>query len=136
MPKRHEARIIALKALFEVDLTGHPVEEVINRQLEAHELPVEQDIFTRSLIAGTVENQSETDDLIHKLAPSYPISQMAPIDRNILRLAIYEVLHDNNIPVRVAISEAVELAKEFGSDSSAKFINGVLSSVSTLVQRD
>lgn len=134
MPKRHEARIIALKALFEVDLTGHPVEEVIERQLEANELPPEQEVFARSIISGTTKNQKEADELIHKLAPAYPLSQLAPVDRNILRLAIYEVLHDNNVPVRVSISEAVELAKEFGADSSAKFINGVLSSVATLAR--
>ncbi|MDV2990184.1 MAG: transcription antitermination factor NusB [Dehalogenimonas sp.] len=136
MPKRHQARIVALKSLFEIDLTGHPAEEVIDRQLETAELTAEIALLARAMVTGTLENLEEADGIIQRLAPAYPVTQMAPVDRNILRLAIYEVLHDNNVPVRVAINEAVELAKEFGADSSAKFINGVLSTVSTLTQRE
>lgn len=136
MPKRHQARIVVLKALFEIDLTGHPVDEVIDRQISTSELPDDLAVFVRSMVTGSLEVCEQADSLIQRLAPAYPVAQMAPVDRNILRLAIYEVLHDNSVPVRVAINEAVELAKEFGADSSAKFINGVLSTVSTLTQRD
>ena len=100
------------------------------------DLPAENDVFARALVEGTLKHQAEADGIITRLAPAYPVSQLSPIDRNVLRLAIYELFHDNNVPVRVAINEAVELAKEFGSESSAKFVNGVLSSVATLVQRD
>jgi N utilization substance protein B len=135
MSKRHEARALALKVLYEVDMAHHTPEAVLERQFASSELEAENEVFARALVAGTLENQAEADGIIARLAPAYPVSQLATIDRNILRLAIYELLHDNNVPVRVAINEAVELAKEFGADSSAKFINGVLSSVATLVQR-
>lgn len=135
MANRHDARILALKVLYEVDLSHHQMEKVFEQQLVSVQLEPESESFARALVSGSIRQQLEADELIHRLAPNYPVSQMAAIDRNVLRLAIYEVLHDNNVPVRVAINEAVELAKVFGSDSSAKFINGVLSSVATLVQR-
>ncbi|PPD58565.1 transcription antitermination factor NusB [Dehalogenimonas etheniformans] len=135
MTKRHEARTLALKVLFESDVAHHDPSVVLERQLASSELEAENQVFTRTLVEGTEANKLEADGIIGRLAPSYPVAQLAPIDRNILRLAIYELLHDNTVPVRVAINEAVELAKDFGSDSSAKFINGVLSSVATLVQR-
>jgi N utilization substance protein B len=135
MSKRHEARVLALKVLYEIDQAAHPADIVLDRQLASTALEPENEAFARSLVAGAAANQAETDDIIARLAPAYPVPQLSPIDRNTLRLAIYELLHDNTVPVRVAINEAVELAKEFGSDSSAKFINGVLSNVATLVQR-
>jgi N utilization substance protein B len=135
MSKRHDARALALKVLYEVDMARHAAEAVLERQFASIELEAENEVFARALVAGTLSHQSEADVIIARLAPTYPVSQLAPIDRSILRLAIYELLHDNNVPVRVAINEAVELAKEFGADSSARFINGVLSSVATLVQR-
>jgi len=135
MTKRHEARSLALKVLYEVDISRHDAGSVLDRQLSLTELEPENQIFARALVNGTLEYKIEADDIIGRLAPTYPVSQLAPIDRNILRLAIYELFHDNNVPIRVAINEAVELAKEFGSDSSAKFVNGVLSSVSALVHR-
>ena len=135
MTKRHEARSLALKVLYEADVAHHDPSIVLDRQLVSSELEAENQVFARTLVDGTEANKTEADAIIARLAPAYPVAQLAPIDRNILRLAIYELLHDNNVPVRVAINEAVELAKDFGSDSSAKFINGVLSSVATLVQR-
>lgn len=136
MPKRHQARIVALKSLYEVDLTGHSADAVVERRLLNAELSPELEALSRAMLNGTLAARDEVDALIHRLAPTYPVEQLAPVDRNILRLAIYEIIHDNNVPVRVAINEAVELAKEFGSDSSAKFINGVLSSVAAIAQRD
>jgi transcription antitermination protein NusB len=135
MTKRHESRALALKVLYEADVARHDPSVVLDRQLASSELEAENQVFVRALVEGTEANKAEADEIIARLAPAYPVAQLAPIDRNILRLAIYELLHDNNVPVKVAINEAVELAKDFGSDSSAKFINGVLSSVATLVQR-
>jgi len=135
MTKRHEARALALKILYEADVAHHDPPVVLERQLASSEMEAENQVFTRALVEGTEVNKVEADGIIARLAPAYPVAQLAPIDRNVLRLAIYELLHDNNVPIRVAINEAVELAKDFGSDSSAKFINGVLSSVATLVQR-
>ncbi|MEN8614328.1 transcription antitermination factor NusB [Dehalogenimonas sp. THU2] len=136
MTNRHDARVLSLKSLYELDMTHHSMDKVIELQVAAVALPTDQETFARAVISSTLQKQEEIDELIHRLAPTYPVLQMAPIDRNILRLAIYEILHDNSVPVRVAINEAVELAKEFGSDSSAKFINGVLSTVATLARRD
>ena len=136
MSKRHDARALALKVLYEVDMARHTAELVLERQFASIEIEPENEVFARALVAGALEHQAEADGIITRLAPAYPVSQLSPIDRNILRLAIYELLHDNNVPVRVAINEAVELAKDFGADNSAKFINGVLSSVATLSQRE
>jgi len=85
--------------------------------------------FARGLIEGVLAQQDEIDRVIARAAPAWPVDQLAPIDRNILRLAIREMLGDNGTPVRAVINEAVELAKSFGSDNSAKFINGVLGSI-------
>ena len=85
---------------------------------------------------GVLENKTSIDEHIRRFARAWPLEQMAVVDRNILRLAIYEVLVDNRVPVRVAINEAVELAKDFGGQSSPRFVNGVLSSVSNLKEEN
>jgi N utilization substance protein B len=108
---------------------------VVERLLTDTKLSVENCDFVRGLVNGTVKNREEIDKHIQKLAPAWPISQLALIDRNILRLAIFEILFDNKVPVKVAVNEAVELAKTFGSENSTKFVNGVLGSVSTMTNR-
>jgi N utilization substance protein B len=133
--KRHKARILALQALYEVDSVARPPETVIERLLAEAGLPEEINEFSRNLVAGTIKNIKEIDRNIRKYAPAYPVEQLAIIDRNILRLAIFEILFDNKVPVKVAVNEAVELAKAFGGGSSAKFINGVLGSVSAIADR-
>ena len=130
---RHRARIIALQALYEIDMSGHSTETTVERLLEEREMAPETSTFTRELVTGVMGNRGNIDDTIKRFAPAWPVSQISPVDRNILRLAIFELLHHNITPVKVAINEAVELAKTFGSESSHKFINGVLSSVSTLI---
>ncbi len=132
---RHRARTLALQALYEIDYTGHKAEEVISHLLEEKTLGEEHANFARELVAGVLEHQTGIDEKIKKFAPAWPLTQMAAIDRSILRLAIFEILIDNRVPVKVAINEAIELAKTFGSESSPKFINGVLGSVSTLVKK-
>ena len=126
--QRREARAIALQTLFEVDCTGHNHEEILGRLLEISSLPEEMANFTSELASKVLENKERIDDIIQKFAPAWPLEQMARVDKNILRLGIYEILF-NTVPVKVAINEAVELAKTFGSDSSPKFVNGVLGSV-------
>jgi N utilization substance protein B len=133
--KRHKARIIALQALYEVDAVARKPEVVTERLLGEAGLSEENKEFVRELVNGTMKNREEIDRNIHKYAPAWPVDQIANIDRNILRLAIYEILFDNKVPVKVAVSEAVELAKAFGSDKSSKFVNGVLGAVSTLASR-
>jgi N utilization substance protein B len=134
---RRKARTIALQALFELDCSAHKPKEVLARLLEEKALPDEAADFAGSLVSGVLQNKKSIDDLIQRFAPAFPVNQIAPIDRNILRLAIFEILFDNRVPVKAAINEAVELAKGFGGDTSQKFVNGVLGSVvTTCIQQD
>ena len=132
---RHKARMLALQALYEVDSVARPPEAVTERLLAETALSAENNDFVRELVNGTVKNREEIDGNIRKFAPAWPVDQIATVDRNILRLAIFEILFNNKVPVKVAVNEAVELAKTFGSEGSAKFINGVLGSVSALASR-
>ena len=132
---RRKARAIALKALYEIDSAGHKAEDVLNRLLADAGLSEENSAFVRELVSGVSKGRQELDRNIEKFATAWPIEQIPVVDRNILRLAIFELLIDNKMPVKVAINEAVELAKSFGGDNSARFVNGVLSSVSTLATR-
>lgn len=132
---RRKARAIALQALYEIDSTGHKVEDVLNRLLADAGLSEENSAFVSELVSGISKNRQEIDQHIKKFATAWPIEQIPVVDRNILRLAIFELLIDNKMPVKVAINEAVELAKSFGGDNSARFVNGVLSSVSTLATK-
>ena len=130
---RRRARALALQALYEVDSVGHEVEGVLTRLLAQGGLSEENANFTRELVSGVIQNREKIDLNIQSLAPAWPLEQIPAVDRNILRLAIFEILLDNKVPVKVAINEAVELAKTFGGDNSSRFVNGVLGSVSGLV---
>ncbi len=135
MGVRHKARAIALQALYEVNSVGHDVEKVLPHLLEESGLSGENAAFARGLVGGVLQNKKKIDQHIKNFAPLWPVEQIPVVDRNILRLAIFEILLDNSVPVKVAINEAVELAKTFGSDSSPRFVNGVLGSVSALASR-
>ena len=126
---RHQARIVALKALYEIDCVSHPPAVVLYRHLSTTNLPEPYEAFARDLVTGVLEHQDVLDGFIHEYAPEWPLAQMAYIDRNILRMAMYEFAVEGSTPVRVAINEAVELAKDFGSDSAPRFVNGVLGSL-------
>jgi len=130
--KRRKARIIALKALYELDSVGHEPRESLPRLLEEAPAPPDVVAFAQELISGVLDHRKEIDEIICQKAPAWPLHQVAVVDRNILRLAIYEILINNRVPVRAAINEAVELAKSFGGESSPKFVNGVLGSVSIM----
>jgi N utilization substance protein B len=128
---RRKARIAVLQALYELDCTKHKVEEALARLRAGEKLPQEALSFSEELVKGVLQNKPEIDALIKKFAPAFPPEQMSIIDRNILRLAIFEISFSDKTPLKVAINEAVELAKKFGSDSSPRLINGVLGSVTT-----
>jgi N utilization substance protein B len=128
---RRRARIAALQTLYELDCTKHKVEEALARLRAGETLAQEAIGFSEELVKGVLQNKPELDALIKKFAPAFPPEQMSIIDRNILRLAIFEILFSDKTPIKVAINEAVELAKEFGSDSSPRLINGVLGSITT-----
>ena len=126
---RRRARIVALQTLYEADSSHHAPSVILKRVIARERLPRDTATFARDLIQGVRTQQDEIDQLIARTAPAWPVEQLSPVDRNILRLAIWEMLGDNGAPVRVIINEAVELAKGFGSENSAKFVNGVLGSV-------
>ena len=126
MKVRRRARILALQALYEIDTTRHPVGTVLDQRLTEDPLPEEGEAFARELLAGVLQHQVALDELIQRYAPEWPVEQMAVIDRNVLRIAIYEFFISKRTPTKVAINEAVELAKLFGSDSAPRFVNGVL----------
>jgi transcription antitermination protein NusB len=130
---RHRVRTIALQVLFELDATDHAPDEVVARCLEDELLPPEGERFLRSLVFGVWEHYSYLDRIIEEAAPSWPVNQMPGVDKAILRIALYEILIDDteNTPVKAVINEAVELAKQFGSDNSSRFVNGVLGTVVT-----
>ncbi|MCX7911449.1 MAG: transcription antitermination factor NusB [Dehalococcoidales bacterium] len=132
---RRKARAIALQAMYEIDAVSRKPEAVMERLLAESGLSEDNCEFVRRLVSGAVRHREEIDRRIQKFAPAYPVDQLALVDRNILRLAIYEILFDNSVPVKVAVNEAVELAKIFGSESSYRFVNGVLGAVCGLAQR-
>ena len=131
---RRKARIIALQVLYEIDAVGHDTESVLKAHLGNCDLSVENTAFAHELVNGVSTNIGKIDGYIRHYAPAWPLEQISIVDRNILRLAIFEILLDNKTPVKVGIDEAVELAKAFGSDNSAKFINGVLGAISTFAR--
>jgi N utilization substance protein B len=133
--QRRKARIIALKALYELDTVAHQPADILARLVEEASAPPEVENFARSLVAGVLDHREEIDEVIRQKARAWPLEQVAVVDRNILRLAIFEILLDNIVPVRAAINEAVELAKAFGGESSPKFVNGVLGAVSLMATR-
>ena len=133
--QRRKARIIALKALYEMDTVAHQPEDILARLLEEAAATPNVEAFARELVTSVLAHQEEIDEVIRQKAPAWPLEQVAVVDRNILRLAIFEILLDNSVPVRAAINEAVELAKAFGGESSPKFVNGVLGAVSLMATR-
>lgn len=129
MKLRTRARLVALQVLYEIDLTEHPLGTVLDYRSIEQELDNSQLEFARELISGVRDNTAMLDELISKYAPEWPMDQLAVIDRNILRMALWEVAFYKKTPLKVGINEAVELAKMFGTDSSPRFVNGVLGSL-------
>jgi N utilization substance protein B len=124
---RRRARVLALEALYETDLARHHPGEVLRRRNTDLEADAQVADYARELLAGILRHRRELDDIIQARARAWPVAQMAAVDRNILRLGLYESLHKRDtVPLKVAISEAVELAKLYGGENSARFVNGVL----------
>jgi len=126
MKPRTRARSLALQVLYEVDVAKHPPADIYKLRLE--EMPLSDDLsdFARQIIFGVLPLTETLDEYIAKYAPEWPLDQIAAIDRNILRMALWEFAVHRETPIKVAINEAVELAKQYGSDSAPRFINGVL----------
>jgi N utilization substance protein B len=123
---RRRARSVALKVLYELDSSNHEPGTVLTQRLADEKLTDDAAVFVRQLVMGVWQQRVELDQMIHEYAPEWPIDQMAIIDRNVLRIAIYEFDVARITPLKVAINEAVEMAKAYGSDSAPRFINGVL----------
>jgi len=129
MKPRTKARALALQVLYEVDMTNHPPAETFKARLEETPLSPELAEFARQLIFGVLPLATLLDSTIAQYAPEWPFDQIAAIDRNILRVACWEFAVSHDTPLKVAINEAVELAKQYGSDSAPRFVNGVLGSL-------
>jgi N utilization substance protein B len=131
MKPRTRARSVALQALYEIDLSGHPIGDVLVTRFSALDFEFSLDLqdFTSAIVRGVYPIRAILDAHIAEHAPEWPIDQISVIDRNLLRIALWEFAVQQSTPLKVAINEAVELAKMFGSDSSPRFVNGVLGSL-------
>lgn len=129
---RHLGRIVALQTLYELDFRRESEDEtfdlglVLKRNIRRYESTVDDVFFIEQLVRGVAEHEKELDDELRPLAPEWPLEQIARMDRVVLRIGLYELRHEPDVPPKVVINEAVELAKAFGGDNSSKFINGVL----------
>jgi len=126
MKSRTKARSIALQVLYEVDVTNHQPGIVLTYQLEKYNIEQNHKRFISQIVSGVVKNKSILDEYISQFAPEWPLDQVAIIDRNLLRIALWEIAVYKKTPIKVVINEAVELAKQYGSDGSSRFVNGVL----------
>ncbi len=134
MANRHLSRSITLQSLFEWDFMEKPSEglsPIVESNVEEFAPGLDDTRFTKSLVSGVIEHREKIDSVIEKFAPDWPIEQISIVDRNVLRIGLFELLFvdKNDVPAKVAINEAIELAKMFGGESSGKFVNGVLGSV-------
>jgi N utilization substance protein B len=129
MKSRTKARSLALQVLYELDQSNHPVGDVFSNRIV--ELPLDEPLsaFASSIVQGISPLRDELDHVISKHAPEWPFDQVAIIDRNILRIAVWEMVFDSATPIKVIINEAIELGKLYGSDATPRFINGVLGSL-------
>ena len=126
---RHQSRMVTLQSLYEWDFDKeNNVDAVLQRNIKTSGFRVDEE-FCHKIANGIVEKVSEINELIKKTAPEWPLEQIATIDRSILRIGIYELIYDSDVPPKAVINEAVELGKEFGGENSGKFINGVLGTI-------
>ncbi len=132
---RHLGRIIALQTLYEQDFRqaagdkAFNLDEVLKRNIGRYQSMVDDKEFIKKLVDGVTKNEKKLDAELQPVAPEWPIDQIARMDRVVLHIGLYELLYEENVPPKVVINEAVELAKAFGGDNSSKFINGVLGTV-------
>jgi N utilization substance protein B len=131
MSNRHLARAIAMQSLYEWDFYGgaRDAVEIMDRNLEEWAPNLDEKEFARSILNGVLSEREKIDTTISKFAPDWPLDKITTVDRNVLRIGAFELLYNFDIPSKVAINEAIELAKTFGGESSGKFVNGVLGAV-------
>jgi N utilization substance protein B len=139
MSNRHLARSIAMQSLFEWDFRGEPtagLPAIVEHNLTEFGPGLEEQEFAKTLVDGVLKHRAEIDQLLTHYAPSWPIGQITIVDRNILRIGIFELKFSTDVPPKVAINEAIEIAKSYGGPSSGKFINGVLGSMYNDLQKE
>jgi N utilization substance protein B len=139
---RHLGRIVALQTLYEQDFRLEcqdaelDLDVVLSRNIERYNETIDDKDFIVRLVNGVASKQPELDETLQPLAPEWPLAQVARMDRIVLRIGLYELLHEKDVPPKVAINEAVELAKAFGSENSSRFINGVLGTALRNIEGD
>lgn len=131
MSQRHLARIVAMQSLYEWDFFhgAHDAHAILERNLAELAPQLEEKDFCRAIVRGVLEHQDDIDTTITSFAPDWPLEKITTVDRNVLRIGVYELVKNAEIPSKVAINEAIEVAKAFGGESSGKFVNGVLGAV-------
>lgn len=133
--ENHQARTLSLQILFEMDIAGHNVSEILRRYVEDDALPQPVRNYSERLVQGVVADLESIDDEIGAAATSFPVAQLPAVDRNILRVAIYELREEHDVPLKAVINEAVDLAKLYGGEKSGRFVNGVLGTLSAAHRR-
>ncbi|MDD2731609.1 MAG: transcription antitermination factor NusB [Candidatus Pacebacteria bacterium] len=141
MASRHLSRSIAMQSLYEWDFMGKKpdaLEKIVEKNIKEFGPGLESETFIWELINGVISHIKDIDKIIEKAAPEWPIEQITIIDRNVLRIGLYELLYEDKkeVPPKVAINESIELAKTFGGESSGKFINGVLGTVYREIEKE
>ena len=127
--RKHQARVLALQVLYEIDMTHHPVEDVLPRTLEEQEATPSIAQHVTRLVDGVLSNFLVIDEHIGIAAPAFPVDQLPLVDRNVLRIATYELMLEPGVPPKAAINEAVEISKRFGGPNSSRFVNGALRTI-------
>ncbi len=133
MQDRRKARTIALEIIYQKEITGYPLDVIINNRLQVEECDSPSE-FSLDLVEGVISHQQELDDLIACYADNWALDRMPLLDRNIIRISLYEMLYEQDIPFSVSINEAVELAKAYGTEDSGKFVNGVLGKIASEIE--
>ena len=127
--RKHQARVLALQVLYEIDMTHHPADDVLPRTLEEQEATPKIAEHVTRLVDGVLMNLSAIDEHIGIAAPAFPVDQLPLVDRNVLRMATYELMFEPAVPPKAAINEAVEISKRFGGPNSSRFVNGALRTI-------
>lgn len=129
MSNRHFSRVVAMQTLYEANFREkEKINKILEKNIDNRSEKIDKS-FIKKIIYGVQKNEQKIDQLIQKSAPEWPIEQIAAVDKTILRIAIFELLYDEDVPPKVAIDEAVEISKTFGGENSSKFVNGVLGTV-------
>jgi N utilization substance protein B len=127
--KRHQARELALKVLFQLEGTDDDAEETLRYHAAENAAPEDVTNFARQLVAGVIANRERLDQILSETSEHWRLEQMAKVDRIILRIAVYEIAIDRKVPTKAAINESIELAKTFSGEEAGRFVNGILGRV-------